>query len=256
MDKGEKAIIATLDFWDRFSQVTVLGINRSEEAKSKPVLKEINNIKTGFLSYTYGTKAIPVPADKTYLVSLINKENMAREIDTLRPLCDVLVVSMHWGEEYSHTQSKEQEELAVFLAEHNVDIVLGHHPHVIQPVEYIQRPDGRFMLCYYSLGNLISAQTQVPAMLGALAYIKLKKEPAQPENIGQNFMFIDAGAISTVTHYEKNYTGFMVYPLYNYTKELAEKHFKNEGKKELTLKLLANIAEKILKEKEIKDPIP
>ena len=149
MDKGEKAILATMDFWETIPQVTILGIHRSEEQRNLPKLVKKNNICVGFLAYTYGTNAIPVPAGKSFLVSLADIEIMEKEIDALRPLCDFLVVSMHWGEEYQYDYSKNQEKLAAFLAEHNVDLVIGHHPHVIQPVEYIARPDGGNMLCFY-----------------------------------------------------------------------------------------------------------
>jgi poly-gamma-glutamate synthesis protein (capsule biosynthesis protein) len=203
MDKGEKAIIATMNFWDAIPQTIVLGIHRSNEQRSLPRLVEKNNITLGFLSYTYGTNGIPVPKDKLYLVSLINTGIMGSEIDALRPLCDVLVVSMHWGEEYRHDYNKNQETLAAFLTEHKVDVVIGHHPHVIQPIEYILRPDGRWMLCFYSLGNLISAQTQDPTLLGAMAYIKIGKIPAPDGETADGIILTDAGAIPLVTHYEK-----------------------------------------------------
>ena len=260
MDKGEKAIIATMDFWDTIPEVTILGIHRSEEDRAIPRLVKKNNITLGFLSYSYGTNGIPVPADKTYLVSLIDTEIMAKEIDALRPFCDFLVVSMHWGEEYRTKISKRQEELAAFLAEHRVDLVIGHHPHVIQKMEYILRPDGRFMLCYYSLGNLISAQTQTPTLLGSLAYLRIKKTaPTGSRDRGNNLddngfddngpgeiVILSAGAIPVVTHYEKNFTGFGVYPLYDYTEELLEKHRKNQDKNELTMPFLDSTVKEIL----------
>ena len=249
MDKGEKAVFATLDFWDTIPEVTILGVHRSQEQRSLPKLIIKNNITLGFLSFTYGTNGLPVPKDKPYLVSLINTEIMAEEIDALRPLCDFLVVSMHWGEEYQHTYNKSQENLASFLAEHQVDLVIGHHPHVIQPVEYIPRPDGGVMLCFYSLGNLISAQTQNPTMLGALAYVKIRKEPDGETTGGIEFM--DAGAIPVVTHYEGNFTGFKVYPLHAYTEELAEKHRQNRTSKQLTLDYLTGLAARVLGDKEI-----
>ena len=257
MDKGEKAVIATLDFWDTVPGITVLGIHRSEEALNRPALVRKNNITVGFLSFTYGTNDIPVPADKPWLVSLINREAMAKEIEALRPLCDFLVVSMHWGEEYRSDYSKTQEDLAVFLAEHRVDLVIGHHPHLIQPVKYIRRPDNRFMLCFYSLGNLISAQSQNPALLGALAYVKIEKQNGPLKGAGMetgaesNITFADAGAIPVVTHYEKNYTDFKIYPLYGYTEELAAKHRRNELKKELTVDYLKGLAARVLGEMEI-----
>ena len=244
MDKGEKAVFATMDFWDTIPELTILGIHRSGEERALPCLIKKNNVTLGFLSYTYGTNGIRVPGDKPYLVSLINTEIMAEEIDAIRPLCDFLVVSMHWGEEYRHVYSKNQEILAAFLAEHSVDLVIGHHPHFVQPVEYIERPDGKNMLCFYSLGNLISAQILPPTMLGAMAYIKIKKDSSTPE---AGFDLVDAGAIPLVTHYEKNYSNFKVYPLYAYTEELAEKHVK----KEITLNYLKDLAVKVLGDKEM-----
>ncbi|MDR0496579.1 MAG: CapA family protein [Treponema sp.] len=247
MDKGEKAVFATMDFWDTNPRITVLGIHRSEEQRSNPKLVKINNITLGFLSYTYGTNGIPVPRDKPYLVSLINREIMAKEIDALRPLCDFLVVSMHWGEEYQHNYSKNQESLAAFLAEQNVDLVIGHHPHVLQPIEYIARPDGKLMLCFYSLGNFFSAQTWNQTLLGAMAYVKIEKNKTQPANI----VITEAGAIPLVTHYENNYTGFKVYPLDSYTEELKQKH-RNRERNGLTIDYFTGLAAEILKDKEIR----
>jgi len=100
MDKGEAAILATLDFWNTHPEVKVLGIHRSTETRNQQIIIEKNNIKVGFLAYTYGTNDIPVPRGKSYLVSLIDTAVMIKEIDALRPNCDFLVVSMHWGNEY------------------------------------------------------------------------------------------------------------------------------------------------------------
>jgi len=250
MDKGKDAVFATMDFWDTIPDVKILGIHRSEEERNLPVLVEKNDITIGFLSYTYGTNAIPLPKDSPYLVSLINTEIMAKEIDALRPLCEFLIVSMHWGEEYSYEYNKQQKNLAAFLAEHLVDLVIGHHPHVIQPIEYIERPDGKLMLCYYSLGNLISAQTQTRTMLGAMAYIKLRKtlEP----NGEAAIEFFDVGAIPLVTHFERNLSGLMVYPLYTYTEELAEKHWRKTAQSEFSMDYLNDLTTKIFGDKEIR----
>jgi poly-gamma-glutamate synthesis protein (capsule biosynthesis protein) len=242
MDKGENAVFATLNFWDNFPDVTVLGIHRSEEKRNLPVLVKKNNITLGFLSYTYGTNYIPLPKDKPYLVSLINTEVMAREIDAIRPLCDFLVVSMHWGEEYQHDYSKTQKNLATMLAEHAVDLVIGHHPHVIQKIENIPRPDGKNMLCFYSLGNFISAQSDSATLLGAMAFVRLKKTASE------NIMSIEEyGAIPTVTHYEKDLSGFKVYPLYAYTEELVKKHWRSD----LTINYLKSLSSKILGDSEM-----
>jgi poly-gamma-glutamate synthesis protein (capsule biosynthesis protein) len=238
MDKGEEAVFATMDFWDSIPEAVYLGIHRSEEERNKPVIIEKNNIKTGFLAYTYGTNGIPVPRDKPYLVSLIDTGVMAREIDALRPRCDFLIVSMHWGNEYEHGYSKSQEDLSGFLAEHGVDLVIGHHPHVIQPYAEIPRPDGGTLYCFYSLGNFISSQTRTSTLLGGLMYVRLKKDAAglAPERIG---------VIPTLTHYEADFTGFKVYPLSAYTGELAAKHGKKQYDNAISADYFTALAEKI-----------
>ena len=249
MDKGERAVFVTMDFWDTYPEITVLGIHRSREQRDLPKLIEKNNITLGFLSYTFSTNGIPVPSGKPHLVSFINTEIMAKEIDNLRPLCDFLVVSMHWGEEYQHNYNKTQEQLAAFLAAHRVDLVIGHHPHVLQPVKYITRPDGGTMLCFFSLGNFASAQTQNPTLLGALAYVRIKKIPVRDDKTTSKIVFEDAGAIPLVTHYEGEYTGFKIFPLFAYTDELLKKHRQHRGNKDFTMDYLSGIASKVLGEK-------
>ncbi|MDR1024590.1 MAG: CapA family protein [Treponema sp.] len=218
MDKGEGAVFATMDYWDTVPGIQYLGIYRSQEDRdTRKVIVEKNGIKTGFLSYTYGTNGLPLPGDKPYLVALINESVMEKEIKTLRPLCDFLVVSMHWGVEYQHSPSGEQKRLARFLADNQVDLVIGHHPHVLEPYEFLDRPDGQKTLCFYSLGNFISAQTTGPTQLGGLAFVRIKHHDAK-------ITIEKAGIIPLVNHYENGFSGFKVYPLYHYTENLASRH--------------------------------
>jgi poly-gamma-glutamate synthesis protein (capsule biosynthesis protein) len=228
MDKGEAAVFATMQFWDTFPGIRYLGIHKTEEDKGKPVIIEKNNIKTGFLSYTYNTNGIPLPKEKPYLVSLIDTAVMAKEIDALRPLCDFLIVSMHWGTEYESAPNSEQQKLAQFLAEHNVDLVIGHHPHVLQTFSYVPRPDGQTMLCYYSLGNFLAAQTTTKTLLGGLVYLRLKKADS-------NISIEETGFIPTISHFEKGFTAFKIYPLFQYTDELANKHLKKAEDSKVSL---------------------
>ena len=252
MDRGERALNATMEFWDTIPGVMVLGIHPSPEARNTPVVAEINNFRIGFLAYTYGTNSLALPPGRPYMVSLIDREVMAREINALRPLCDFLVVSMHWGNEYQHNPSINQRELADFLAEHQVDLVIGHHPHVIQPIEYILRPDGRFMLCFFSLGNFISAQATPPTMLGIMAYVKIRKIPALEDEEKSSFIFVDDGAIPLVTHFERGWTNFKVYPLYSYSVESSRRHWMNRESMIMTVDYLRELSERILGFRKIK----
>jgi poly-gamma-glutamate synthesis protein (capsule biosynthesis protein) len=230
MDKGEAGIRSTIAYWEGVPGVRYLGIHPSEEARNESIcVIEKNNIRVGFLAYTYGTNFIPLPRGKSYLVSLIDREKMAEDIGRLRERCDFLVVSMHWGNEYEQNPSAAQKELAAFLAGQGVDLVIGHHPHVLQPMERISRPGGH-MLVFYSLGNFSSAHVrpEKPSLMGGLLYIELKKtgETTEVEN---------SKLIPLINHYEKDLTGFTIYPLGEYTEELAEKHWRRAGDRGMNL---------------------
>lgn len=236
MDRGQGAVFATMDFWDAHREAVYLGIFRTEEQrKTERRIIEKNGIRAGFLSYTYGLNGFTLPGDKPWLVGMIDRETMRREINELRPLCDLLVVSMHWGNEFRHEVSESQKELARFLAELKVDLIIGHHPHVTQPVEVLSRPDGGKLTVYYSLGDLLShtqSDWTPDTITGALAFIRVKK------TAGACAVDI-AGVIPTVCHYGgERRSPFTVYPLWDYTEELAGRHYKNR----MTLKYLEDTA--------------
>ena len=215
MDMGEAGITATIDTWKAIPGISIIGISLTKE--KNPLVITRNNISLGFLSFTYGTNGLGLPKDKPWMVSLINKDAMAAEIKALRPLCDFLIVSLHWGTEYSHDPTAAQTALAAFLAEQGVDVVIGHHPHVLERVEYLPRPDGKQMLCFYSLGNFMSNQDRKETVLGALAYFVFHKK-------ADELYISDTGIIPVITHMESGYTNTKVYPLYAYSGELMKKH--------------------------------
>ncbi|MCL2444361.1 MAG: CapA family protein, partial [Treponema sp.] len=114
MDKGRDALYSTLDFLNTFEQFTVIGA-RKEGPSARIITK--NNITLGFLSYTFSLNGIPLPRENPNLVSMIDRDKMTEEITALRPLCDFLIVSMHWGAEYLLEPDKFQTDTALFLAE-------------------------------------------------------------------------------------------------------------------------------------------
>jgi poly-gamma-glutamate synthesis protein (capsule biosynthesis protein) len=245
MDKGEGAVFATMDYWDSIPHIRYLGIHRSQEERdNKKTIIEKNGVKVGFLAYTYGTNGLALPKDKPYLVSLINETAMETEIKALRPLCDFLVVSMHWGQEYQHAISKEQERLGLFLAGLDVDLIIGHHPHVVQRYSYLEQPDGGRALCFYSLGNFLSAQEADATQLGALAYVRIKKTEAV-------LSIEEEGIIPTVNHYEQNHTGFRVYPLSFYNEDLAKKHLLRLAGKDISVPWLTGLAKNVFPQENI-----
>jgi poly-gamma-glutamate synthesis protein (capsule biosynthesis protein) len=236
LDMGEAGIIATLDYLDTIHNFTVLGARKSGE-HHKVITK--NNISLGFLSYTYGLNGHVLPKDKPNLVSLINREKMAEEIKALRPLCEILIVSMHWGDEYRLIEpGPDQIDLALFLAEQNVDLIIGHHPHVLQRVETLKRADGKDMLCFYSLGNFCSNQREKERLLGGLMVVTFTKEEAE-------VTISDSGMIPVVTHYEQGFTNTKVYPYYSYTQELLNKHLMRQIDNKMNFDFFNGVLEKL-----------
>ena len=173
VDRGKNAVLKSREYWNKQDGVQAVGSYSSSEEKEKIESKilEVNNIKYAMLNYTYGTNGMPV-AD-SYLVNVwptdidnINnpdndskyqayKETVKKDIEKLRDKVDVMMVAMHWGVEYTHTPTAYERDMAKFLASNGVDLIIGAHPHVIQPVEWIDNT-----LVIYSLGNFISAQYQ------------------------------------------------------------------------------------------------
>ena len=162
MDSGYNGLINTIDTLDNLG-ISHTGTFKSEEDKNKILIKDVNGIKIAFLSYTYGTNGISIPKGKEYCINLIDKELIQSQLESAKALNpDVICVSMHWGIEYKLQPNDEQKDLADFLFENGADIILGSHPHVLEPMEKrtVTLSDGTTKdgFVIYSLGNFISAQ--------------------------------------------------------------------------------------------------
>ena len=195
VDRGKQAVLNSRTYWNSKEGIQAVGSYSSNEEKKEIESKilEVNNIKYAMLNYTYGTNGMPV--SDSYLVNVwptdidnignpendtkyqAYKDTVAKDIANLRDKVDVLMVAMHWGVEYTHTPTNYEKDMAKFLADHDVDIVIGAHPHVIQPVEWIGDT-----LVIYSLGNFISAQyqnqgtcTYYKCMVGLMSSLKITK---------------------------------------------------------------------------------
>lgn len=166
MDRGVPGVFRTLKNVRRAGLVPV-GTAADEADAIRLTIEERNGIRMGFLAYTYGTNGIPVPADMAFAVNLIDKEKIRSAIAELRDAgADVVAVSLHFGQEYHRMPNNQQIVLARALIASGADIVLGSHPHVVQPYERVDipasdSPDGRSHrgVVIYSLGNFISNQS-------------------------------------------------------------------------------------------------
>lgn len=152
-DRGEKAVINSVNFWNSQNDVMTNGMALSDDERTNYQIMTKNGISYAMLSYTYGLNGFKLPNGKDYLVNVYSDELVKKDIEAIRDKVDVLIVAMHWGVEYTHNPTNTQKTQAKYLASLGVDVIIGNHPHCIQPVEWIDNT-----LVIYSLGNLISNQ--------------------------------------------------------------------------------------------------
>lgn len=223
LDKGERGVRNCLNFWQsNYPNIAVAGINGTQEDQdNKIVLIEKKGIKIAILNYTYGTNGIDLPKDAHYLVNTLNKDKVEKDVKLAKDnKADYIIVCPHWGIEYQHTQSEEQMNWADFFSSLGVDLVIGTHPHVIQPVEWIENEEGKKTLVYYSLGNFVNATSGVgdgvtDRMLGEMAMITIGFDK-------KNEIVVDSyDAYPIVSHVKSGVHNITVYPLEEYTDELA-----------------------------------
>ena len=162
LDYGYTGLCRTIDALDN-AGISHLGTYKTSEEQEQLLIKDVKGVKIAFINYTYGTNGIPLPSGKEYCVNLIDKDLIKKQINQAKEQnVDMIVACMHWGTEYRTTANSEQEELANFLFENGVDVILGNHPHVIEPMEKrtITLEDGteKDVFVVYALGNFTADQ--------------------------------------------------------------------------------------------------
>lgn len=222
-DKGAEGIAASLEHWSSLPEdVAHMGFYNLE-TYDEYVYQTVNGITFGYLSYTEYTNGLPTPEGSNYgVIYLDDRERIAQQIQAMRPNCDVLVVSCHWGVEGSHETTDFQTETAQWLADQGVDLIIGTHPHVTQTAQWLTGSSGNQTFVAYSLGNFINAQAQPDNMIGAVLDITFQKT-TQPDGTVQVEM-LDPKLHGVVTQYEAGYKNIRVYPFSNYTDELGAVH--------------------------------
>lgn len=169
-DKKEQGILNSRKFWLSYAKQGIIasGTYQSVEDRNQRMAKiyEKNGITYAFLAYTKGLNGYTLPSGKEYLANIFDYDQAKKDIEAVREKCDIVIVSMHWGKDVTsfinpspepwtqYAKGKNPKEQAQFLANLGVDIIIGHHPHIINPIEFIDDT-----LVIYSLGNFISAQS-------------------------------------------------------------------------------------------------
>lgn len=225
LDKDEAGLIACLDYWDSREAAVVCGAYRNAEDRASIRTAEVNGITFSFLSYTESLNGLSLPAGSEMSIGdAYDMETMKSEIAAAREISDVCVVALHWGVEDSDIISDYQRNTAKILADAGADIIIGNHPHVLRDIEEIQCEDGSTALCAYSLGNFISAQSVGKNLIGGVLKFDVSIRVDGEAEEGQQPIIGNIELVPVITHYDGNYHDVRLYPLSDYSRELAESH--------------------------------
>lgn len=182
-------------------------LNETERSVFYPLIVYKGVFKLAFLNYTYGTNGLPTP--KPTIVNIIDEDLIKADLEEAKAMePDFIIVIMHWGNEYQINESKEQAALAKKILEWGGDMIIGAHPHVVQPIKEIEveRPgEGKYKgLVAYSLGNFISGQRKTLTDMGMIVEVTLEKDE-------RSTRLVDSDYIPVFRHIETDNKGKKIY---------------------------------------------
>ena len=228
LDSGNEKYLQYSDSLFKNAGLITIGYYPDQASTENIPVVEKDGIKIAFLAYTYGTNGNRLPSKSTVVIPRLDKELITKQVTIAKKLADVIIVSTHWGYENTYNANSEQKEFASIMCELEVDVILGMHPHVIQPMEWLTSSNGYKTLNVFSLGNFVSGMVSGRNMLGGMLSLNIVKN-AQTNEISIE----DPVFIPIVTHYIKGtrvarndtgYRDFEIYYLKDYTEELAAIH--------------------------------
>lgn len=244
LDKKEAGVRSCLNFWKTsYPHMAVLGIYESAAARDTVYVREVNGIRIAILNYTYGTNGMTLPSGSPYAINLLEETTVRSDIARARETADFVIVAPHWGTEYKLTPDENQKKWTQIFYDCGVDLVIGTHPHVIEPVERITGDKGS-MLVYYSLGNFINATAETGKgianrMVGAMAQITISMDDKGEVHIS------DYGVLPLVTHVRTGAGGITTYKLSDYTQTLAEENEIRGSDPDFSLEYCKNLCRQV-----------
>lgn len=226
LDKGKAGLVNCATHWrERYPEITVLGIHdradTSTSCGADPVVIELPELRIAVLNYTYGTNGISLPKGMPYAVDMLDEKQVAADIQRAEELADFTIVCPHWGTEYRLTPDSSQEKWTQIFLENGADLVLGTHPHVIEPIEWVtDEESGHEMLVYYSLGNFVNwtsgtGKDVANRMVGGMAEVTIAKNESGEAEIKEY------GVRPLVSHVTSGADGVTTYFLEDYSEDLG-----------------------------------
>ena len=229
LDRGLQGVLDTAEVLDR-AGLQYAGIHDLQKPEDRTpsdyVLTEAAGFRTALLNYTQMTNGQPLPEEAPRCVETLSDEKTVREqLRSAREAAELVIVCVHWGTEYSADEDDFQKHWAGIFLEEGVDLVIGTHPHVLQPAALYMDMNGHVMPVFYSLGNLVSAQDAPERILGGLAGVTWERdENGAPLLAGYELLPV-------ITHQESgDYSARLPE---DYTEELAARHRLGITKKQL-----------------------
>lgn len=246
-DAGVEGRNNTINFFNDHNILTT-GVYSSIEDRQQIKTKKINNISFSFLGYTYKTNKLDYLNQDligyyrnldTMKLDDIHKEAIKKEVEQAKQISDIVVVSVHWGNEFTYIINDEQKELANYLNELGVDIIIGHHSHCIKPIEWLENNNYK-TLVVYSLGSFISSDNQVSRASNefANAYNVSMILQAEFEKNDHQTIIRKVNCIPIINYYDKDIRNFKLVPLDLYDEKLEKSH--NRYTKGLTKDFVIN----------------
>lgn len=208
LDYGEDGLNQTISKIHE-KGMSITGIQNNEENENSEFtgnIKEVNGIKIAFLSYTYGlSNENEVSEEEKSKVNIFSEELALKDIQYAKENSNYIIVIMHWGDVNSSTITDYQNNITGFLVNNDVDMILGSHPSVVEPMKIIQNAEGKNILVAYSLGNYISSLKYENADVELILNIQIVKSEDQEKAVLQKVDYTPIYVLDNGTKSEKRF---------------------------------------------------
>ena len=246
--KGSTCVSEMIDYTDTLDAL-IIGLYRDFDDFENIRVLDYEGVKIAFLAYTYGTnwfsnESEPKGIEGAY-IPVYDEEKITRQVTNAKEISDFIIVTIHWGKEYKHKPNDEQKSYAQLMADLGVDVIIGHHPHVVENIEWLTGVNGNKTLCYYSLGNGLNAQDELKCMVGITADFEIVRD-------ADGIRIENALCTPIFNVMEYSYKNIRLIKLQDLTDEIASKHHCNKTDQTVTVEK----AYKIITDNISKDFLP
>ncbi len=218
LDMKITGLINSIDYWRSRSGITLIGGHKTKSEFDDITVINKNGIRIALLSYTDFVNYSHNNDDGGVFIPYAEESVILDQVAKAKTLADCVIVSMHWGTEDEYYESNDQKNLAQELVDAGVDVILGHHPHMLQTIKMKPRSDGGETLICYSLGNSVSTMLYIKYMLGAFVTFDITKDGTAPVKIE------NVQVTPTFNYYDKDYRNIKLYLLENVTQDILDTH--------------------------------